>query len=59
MASTQRHKARGDEVVKFSASTAPDALLSIVETCSHAHTHTHTHGGMQGHHTESFTYIQL
>lgn len=45
-ASTQRHKARGDEVVKVGASAAPDALFSIVETWSHTHTH-----------IEPFTYI--
>lgn len=40
MASTQRHKARGDEVVKFGAPTAPDTLLSVMETYSHTYTHT-------------------
>lgn len=41
MASAQRHEAGGDEVVKLGASTAPDTLLSIMETCSHAHVPPH------------------
>lgn len=39
MASTERHKARGDEVVKVATSAAPDALFSIVETWSHMQDH--------------------
>lgn len=31
VASTERHKARGDEVVKVAAAAAPDALFPVVE----------------------------
>lgn len=35
MASTQRHEARGDEVVEVGAAAAPDALFPVVETWWH------------------------
>lgn len=42
MASTERHKAGGDEVVMLRAGAAPDTLLPVVKTCLRTHTQTHT-----------------